>query len=125
MFKRLVAVLLFALAVFAPAVSTPAYASTLNVGVDCVSYGYYNGFYRIGCATYITGGTGSYPSIVWTVSRRGYSSTIANNSEDLVFTCALNAYHSVSVTVTDSAGETGTGIGGTTCRAQADFRHSR
>lgn len=116
MLKRLLAVALFALAI---STAQPAHASTVAVGLDCANYGYYNGFSRIGCSPYIVGATGTLTA-VWTVSRPGYSYTVTNNGEDLIFNCVVGTYYAVSLTVTDSVGATGTGTGGRRCSAAAD-----
>lgn len=107
---------LFAIALFALAVSTaqPAHATTLSIdsaGCDIQSYSGYYGYYT--CYAYVSGGTGSYVSYTWNVYSTRESVSRVTTYGTIERTCysgpgwgGSNEEFSVEVTVRDSAGAT-------------------
>lgn len=99
MFRRLFAVLLFAVAVSA---ATPAHAATLTIDVlDCNSLR--NGRKTTGflCEAYVSGGTGG-NTYTWSV--RALSQEDWANGSTLNSQCSVGTWQSVQLTVRDSSG---------------------
>lgn len=110
MFKRMFVLLLIATATLS--VSTPAQASTLTVTVGC-AYQFSGDYF---CVASTSGGTGTYTSYQWTIQHFPYSTYYYTTSTwSLRNYCGYGNYYGVSVTVTDSAGATGTGVSNFSC----------
>lgn len=107
---RLVAVLLFVLAVSA---AQPAYASTLTVNsVTCWQTGSYPAdpanYGTYSCTANVSGGTGSY-SYIWTVATGWSPGGSFPGGQTINGNCKYNTVRFNSVTVTDSSGATASG----------------
>jgi hypothetical protein len=117
MIARLVAVLLFGLAM---SVAQPAHASTLTVNsVNCVQTGAYApdpaNYGTYSCTANVSGGTGSY-SYTWTVSTGWYPGSTFSGGQTINGVCKYNTVRINQVTVQDSSGATASGSGAVVCR---------
>lgn len=101
--KRILALVLSVAAVgfLVVPVDRGAAKTTLDVGISCTSIG----FQRLECYAEVLGGTGTYTNYQWSPPSYPGGAT-----EHVIIRCSRNyANQTVYLTVTDSAGNTGTG----------------
>ncbi|HEY0734325.1 MAG TPA: hypothetical protein VGD69_05425 [Herpetosiphonaceae bacterium] len=110
MFKRLC--VLFLLITATVSVSPPAQAATLYVELDCQGFNQ-QPFYLCLATTY--GGTGSYTSYRWKIKAGAYAPTYTTTSSSRYdgYCSVKGMPYTVTVTVTDSGGATGTSASST------------
>ncbi|HEX6288081.1 MAG TPA: hypothetical protein VFZ66_02775 [Herpetosiphonaceae bacterium] len=115
MFKRLVVLILLALATLSA--SQPALATTLTITyLNC----YQNGGGNFACDVIASGGTGSYASYTWVVRLNNSSSYQRVTTEpELIATCWVDKSFGVTVTVQDSSGATASASTGGWCTREA------
>lgn len=98
MFKHLFVLVLLVAA--ATSASTPAHAQTLTVtSLVCDTYPA-----SFSCEASVSGGTGSYTSVVWGVASGSQVAYYTMFGLEFSRRCTIGQYYSVSFQVTDSAG---------------------
>lgn len=116
---------LFALAVLLASIlgtsRTAAAGNTLSVFPGCFN----NGGGVAACSPYVTGGTGNYVSYHWHFTdtywgQPTYSYSWTSTDPWLSQNCRIGGGVTVTLTVTDSQGETGTGTHSIACSQWAD-----
>jgi hypothetical protein len=112
MFKRLLVLAMLSIA--AMSASTPAHASTpIGVSVLCYQASIQPPWYATyRCNAYASGGTGSYVSYTWKVYSSHGNHTAFTSQPEFDWTCSRGSQFRVDVYVTDSAGATGSVMGG-------------